>query len=68
MILTGLLPTRTLSGMVSELIAMEALDLVQILLLLITLLTGLNLSLALLALGFATLACQGTIFLVLCHN
>ena len=66
MILTGLLLRRTLSCLVSKLMAMEALDLALILLL--ALLTGLGLSLALLAFGLATLAYRGTILLVLCHN
>lgn len=68
MILTGLLHSiRTLSGIVPKLVAMEALDLTQILLLLLLLvfLARLDLSSALLALGYATFACEGKVLLVL---
>lgn len=67
MILNGLrLLNRTLSGIVPELMALKTLDLAQILLLLLALPTGLDHSLALLALGFVTFVCQGKVLLVLC--
>lgn len=68
MILTGpLLLIRTLKSIVLELVAMEALDLALIFLLLVTLLTGLGRSLALLALGFVAFAFQGKVLLILCY-
>ena len=63
MILTGPLNSiRTLSSIMSKLMAMEALDLTQILLLLLALLTRLDLPFSFLSLGFA---CQSKVLLVL---